>query len=435
MPSIIVVGAQWGDEGKGKIIDLLTSEAQHIVRAQGGNNAGHTIIVDQQEYKLHLTPSGILHPKTQCYIGVGVVLDPKVLLSELQELKERGIQIQGRLWISPGAHVIFPFHQKLDQLMEERKGDLSIGTTGRGIGPCYADKANRIGIRVGELIRPEIFSKKLKTAMELKNQELTKLYDEEPMDFQSILEEYTAYADQLRPLVTDVESSIEEAILAGKNVLFEGAQGTLLDIDSGTYPFVTSSNTVAAGICVGAGIGPSLIDHVVGVIKSYTTRVGNGPLPTEVEKGYEFLDHQKAREFGTTTNRKRRIGWFDAVLARTAVRLNGFHSLAVTKLDILDSLEEIKICIGYEIEGKPYQHLPSLVEDLEQVTPIYEELKGWNQSTSDVTDYEELPREAKHYLSRISALCNVPISMVSLGPERGRTLILKQLFQREGMLV
>ena len=428
MPNVIVVGAQWGDEGKGKIIDLLTSEAQHIVRAQGGNNAGHTIMIGQEEYKLHLTPSGILHPHTQCYIGGGTVIDPEVLIKELQGLQGRTIQTQDRLWISPQSHVIFPYHKTLDLLLEKRKGSRSIGTTGKGIGPCYADKANRLGIRVGELIRPELFSKALQSILPLKNEEITKVYGGSPMTFEFIYEAYCRYADYLRPYVDDIGERLFQAMQAKANILFEGAQGTFLDIISGTYPFVTSSNTVAAGICVGAGIGPSHIDHTLGVIKAYTTRVGNGPFPTELSETEIFLDHLQAREFGTTTGRKRRIGWFDAILAKTAVRLNGLSSLAVTKLDILDKLDKINICTGYQLDGKHIDFLPSVAEDIARLKPVYKSFPGWQSSTTDITHYSRLPAQAKNYLKAIEEFCQIPISIISTGPERHRTMILNNPF-------
>jgi adenylosuccinate synthase len=432
MPSVIVVGAQWGDEGKGKIIDILTSKAQHIVRAQGGNNAGHTILIGKEEYKLHLIPSGILHPHTQCYIGAGTVLDPEVLIQEIESLESRGYNLKKRLWISPAAHVIFPYHKQIDLLLEKKKGERSIGTTGRGIGPCYADKANRLGIRMGELIRPDLFPKALQSLLNLKNEELKQLYSAEHLSYNSMLQQYTGYANFLNSYVASFEPIICEAIKNKEHVLFEGAQGTFLDITSGTYPFVTSSNTVAAGICVGAGIGPSYIDHTLGVVKAYTTRVGNGPLPSEVEDDQYFLDHDQAREYGTTTGRKRRIGWFDAVLVKTAICLNGLQSMALTKLDILDNLREIKICTGYHFHGKLQQHLPSIADDFALLEPVYETLPGWNTPTHQLTKYEDLPTNAKNYLKRIETLCGIPISLISVGPERENTIILKDLFSRIG---
>ena len=428
MPQVILIGAQWGDEGKGKIIDILTAQAKHVVRAQGGNNAGHTVIIDQEEYKLHLIPFRILHPHTHCYIGAGTVIDPEVLIQEIEALENRGIHIKGRLWISPSAHIIFPYHRTLDLLLEQKKGERSIGTTGRGIGPCYADKASRLGIRMGELIRPDIFGRVLKSVLYLKNEELTKLFGAEKMNYDDIYKKYSHYAETLKPFISDVEKMINQAIDNKENVLFEGAQGTFLDISLGTYPFVTSSNTIAGGICAGAGVGPTRIDHTIGVIKAYTTRVGNGPLPTEVQEEESFLDHHQAREYGTTTGRKRRIGWFDAVLARTAVQLNGIDSIALTKLDILDSIENIKICVGYQIHGMRLDHMPCLSEDLEKIVPIYETVPGWKTSTSHIENYNDLPENAKNYLMRIENLCGAPISMISIGPERERTIILKDVF-------
>lgn len=425
MPSVILVGAQWGDEGKGKIIDILTATAQHVVRPQGGNNAGHTIIVDDQEYKLHLIPSGILHQHTQCYLGAGTAIDPEVLLQEIDNLQSRGIPVKGRLWISPAAHIIFPYHRILDLALEQRKGERSIGTTGRGIGPCYADKANRLGIRMGDLIRPDIFPRILRSVLALKNEEIVKLYGGEKLSFDETFQQYTRLAEMLKPYVSNVEETINQALDNEENVLFEGAQGTFLDISLGTYPYVTSSNTISGGLCTGAGVGPSRIDHTIGIVKAYTTRVGNGPLPSEEEF---LLNHEMAREYGTTTGRKRRTGWFDAVLAKTAVRLNGLQSIALTKLDILDQLDTIKICVAYQFNGKRYDHILSNTEDLEKVLPIYETMPGWKTSTSDIEDYHQLPENAKNYLRKIEELCKVPISIISLGPERERTILLKDLF-------
>jgi len=432
MPSVIVVGAQWGDEGKGKIVDILTSKAKHVVRAQGGNNAGHTILVGTEEYKLHLIPSGILHPHTQCYIGAGTVLDPEVLIQEIQLLESRGHIMKGRLWISPAAHVIFPYHRQIDLLLEKKKGELSLGTTGRGIGPCYADKANRLGIRMGELIRSDLFPKALQIVLNLKNEELNKIYGADSIPYDAVLQQYSHYADTLKPYVASFEHGLCQAIKNNENVLFEGAQGTFLDLTSGTYPFVTSSNTVAGGICVGAGIGPSHIDHTLGVVKAYTTRVGHGPLPSEAASNEHFLDHRHAREYGTTTGRKRRIGWFDAVLVKTAICLNGLQSIALTKLDVLDGLEMIKLCVGYKVNGKLQHHVPSLAEDFACIEPIYESMPGWKSPAQGLTKYEALPENAKHYLKRIETLCGIPISIISVGAERDNTIILKDLFSGSG---
>jgi adenylosuccinate synthase len=435
MPSVIVVGTQWGDEGKGKIIDLLTDQAQHIIRAQGGNNAGHTIKIGEKEFKLHLVPSGILHPHTVCYIGAGTVIDPKVLIDEIDGLEKRGIKIEGRLWISPAAHVIFPYHCILDTLLENKKGERRIGTTGRGIGPCYVDKANRLGIRMGELTRKDLFPKLLNSVVALKNEELQKLYDHAPINIKELQEEYQTYAERLQRHVAPVEQMIHDAIENGENILFEGAQGTFLDSTLGTYPYVTSSSTLAGGIAVGSGVGPSHINHTLGVIKAYTTRVGNGPLPSEVRDENVFIEHKSAREFGTTTGRQRRVGWFDAVLARTAVNLNGLQSLALTKLDILDHLESINICIGYEIDGEILNSFPYLAEDLSKVTPIYESLPGWKCSTTTMESINDLPANAKRYIERIEELCKIPVSILSFGPERERTITIHNIFQCEGAQV
>jgi adenylosuccinate synthase len=433
MPSIAVVGIQWGDEGKGKIIDLLSEQADFIVRSQGGNNAGHTIVADGNEFRFHLVPSGILYPHTRCYIGGGTVIDPQVLLQEIKNLVEKGVNLDGRLFISPYAHVIFPYHRELDKLYEEQKGPHAIGTTGRGIGPCYADKALRIGIRIAELIRPDVFKQKLKLAIEVKNKEMELLFHKPIFDFSKIYSEYIDYANQLAPFIFDVEYFFGKVVQSKSTLLFEGAHGTFLDVNFGTYPFVTSSSTLAAGVCGGAGIGPTRLTHTLGVVKSYTTRVGNGPLPTTLSQNEEniFLDHAASREVGTTTGRKRRRGWFDAVLARCGVLLNGIDSLALTKLDVLDSLTEIKICIGYRFEGRKYDHLLPLSEDLEKVEPVYETLPGWKVSTKGITKLEELPKNARNYINKIEELCGVPISILSVGPERKETIFLRDFIQQK----
>ncbi len=432
MKSVIVVGMQWGDEGKGKVIDLLSEDADLIVRSQGGNNAGHTIMVGQDEYKFHLVPSGILYPHARCCIGGGTVIDPKVLLEEIDGLVKRRIDLKGRLFLSPYAHVIFPYHRLLDRLYEERKGSAAIGTTGRGIGPCYVDKAGRIGIRICELVRESALEKKLREVLALKNLEVQKIFNKEPIDFNAVFEEYAEYGRQLLPYVMDVEGIVAESLIQKKKVLFEGAHGTLLDINYGSYPFVTSSSTLSAGVAAGAGAGPSRIDHTVGVVKAYTTRVGGGPLPTAFDEQEQklFMDHVAAREIGTTTGRNRRMGWFDAPLVRFAARLNGADSLAIMKLDILDSLDSIKICTGYRFQGKLLQVPPPMVEDLEQVEPVYEELAGWKTSTREISSFDQLPPNAQRYLSRIQELIGAPICLVSLGPERHRTIFLHKFFSK-----
>lgn len=428
MPSIILVGTQWGDEGKGKISDTLSAKAQHIIRSQGGNNAGHTVIVEKEEYKLHLIPVGILHPHSQCYIGAGTVIDPKILLHEISHLEQRGISISGRLWISPRAHVIFPYHKICDFFLEKRKGNQSIGTTGRGIGPCYADKANRLGIRIQELMNPELFYDALKSNIELKNEELTKIFGEEPLSFEEIFKEYIGYGSSLAPYVADVEQQINDAIDRNENVLFEGAQGTYLDLTLGTYPFVTASSTVAGGICAGVGVGPKKIDHIIGVAKAFVTRVGNGPFPTELQEGETFPSHSQAREFGTTTGRKRRIGWFDAVLARDAIKMNSVDSLALTKLDVFDHLEQIKICTHYQIAGAEYHGFPHLYDNLQKIVPVYKVVPGWQKSTEFINRREDLPDNAKKYLDLIEELCEIPISILSVGPKREQTCFFQDLF-------
>lgn len=428
MPSIAVIGMQWGDEGKGKIIDLLSEIAHHIGRAQGGNNAGHTVIAKGQEYKFHLIPSGIVHPHAKCYVGGGTVMDPASFLSELDQLEKRGIQWKKRLFVSLYCHLVFPYHRTLDQLAEKKKGSSPVGTTGRGIGPCYADKINRCGIRLADLLSPH-FKEKLKTVLSLKNEELQKIYNHAPFDEEAIFKEYMTYGEHLSPIAAPVEEMLFEAAKNGDRILFEGAQGALLDITFGTYPFVTSSCTLSGGICSGLGIGPSKVEQVIGVAKAYTTRVGNGPFPTELkeEELALFPDHSTARETGTTTGRKRRIGWLDIFLLRHTLCLNGIDVLAITKLDILDHLDEIKICVGY----KHCKHFPATQEELSHAIPIYETHPGWKSSTRDICLYDDLPSQAKAYLRRIGELCGVPISIVSVGPERERTIWLDRFFEEK----
>lgn len=433
MAVIGIVGTLWGDEGKGKIVDVLTKDADVVVRAQGGNNAGHTILIGDQEHKLHLIPSGILHSHTCCYIGSGVVVDPAVLIEEINILKSYGIDLQDRLWISERAHVILPYHKLLDGLMEEGKGVAAVGTTKRGIGPAYADKAHRLGIRMGELIKPELLERSLRTALTVKNNELQKLYGIEPLDFDQLYDEYKSYGDILSPLVCATEVGINESIDAGENVLLEGAQGTFLDLNMGTYPFVTSSCTLAAGLCEGAGIGPTVVDEIVGITKAYATRVGNGPFPSAVSPEEMFLNHDESRELGTTTGRLRSIGWFDAVLISQAAMLNGIGSLAITKLDVLDKLEKIKICVAYEKDGHLLDELPFNVGDIDSITPVYEELDGWQEPTSHIENVDDLPVNARRYLQRIEELVGVPIGIVSVGPERTQTMMTMEYFQGESL--
>ena len=431
MPAVIVVGMQWGDEGKGKMIDLLSEQAKHVVRSQGGNNAGHTIAVRGQEYRFHLIPSGILYPHTHCYIGGGVVIDPEVLLKEIAGLEAKGIQVKGRLHISPYAHIVFSYHRQQDLLQEKKKGAAAIGTTGRGIGPCYTDRAARIGIRLCELADKNYLRTALQKTLPLKNEELRQLYQAEELDLNALLQEYTRYGEELSRYLFAVEEELPRALKRGDPVLFEGAHGTFLDVTFGTYPFVTSSSTLSAGICAGAGVGPTRIDHTLGVVKAYTTRVGNGPLPTALSLDEEklFLNHEQAREVGTTTGRKRRLGWFDAPLVRHSAYLNGVDSLAVTKLDVLDSLAEIKLCTGYQVGKEKLEHFPASTEKLQQVVPIYESHPGWRTSTKEAVSLEELPKNARKYLERLEELCETPISFISIGPERHQTLKVSDLFK------
>lgn len=430
MSSVIVVGIQWGDEGKGKVIDLLSEHADHVVRAQGGNNAGHTIKIKEEEFRFHLVPSGILYAKTHCYIAGGTVIDPGVLLSEIDSLENRGIKVAGRLSISPHAHLILPYHRELDRLYEIQKGAASIGTTGRGIGPCYADKALRIGLRMAELVNPEVFRPRLQEVLDLINQQYIKIFELPPLSYSSILEEYEQYALALAPYVIPFEQKLDQALKGGRYVLFEGAHGTLLDTTFGTYPFVTSSSTLSAGVLAGAGVGPTRVEETLGVVKAYTTRVGNGPFPTELTDVEQplFLDCAAAREVGTTTGRNRRMGWFDAPIVRYTIALNGVDALALMKLDVLDSLKEIKICTGYRLRGELLEAPPALVEEFALVEPIYETWPGWNENTSSVNRFADLPPNAQGYVKRLEALLGVPIVILSVGPEREKTVFIKKFF-------
>ncbi len=429
MANTVVVGAQWGDEGKGKIIDFLAKSADIIVRFQGGNNAGHTVVVDGEEFVFHLVPSGILHSKKICLIGNGVVIDPKALLEEMARLRRMGISVSENLRISEEAHLIFPYHRLLDRL-KERRGT-RIGTTGRGIGPCYVDKIARSGIRVADLLDKEIFRKKLKENVSEKNEIITKIYKEKPVRFSDICKEYLEYGKLLKRYACNTSLLLNQAIEKGKRILFEGAQGTLLDIDHGTYPFVTSSNATAGGACIGSGIGPTRIDRVIGVIKAYTTRVGEGPFPTEFPAALMEAIRRKGKEFGATTGRPRRCGWFDAVLSRHSVRVNGLDELIVTKLDVLDERKSVKICTAYRIGNKRHTEFPADIERLWECVPLYEEHPGWMKDTSTCRRFEELPIEAKRYLKRLSGLLGVPISLISVGSERTQTLRMQHKRKRK----
>jgi len=427
MSTVVLIGAQWGDEGKGKITDFLARQAEVVVRSQGGNNAGHTVVVDDKEYKLHLIPSGILYPEKLCVIGNGVVIDPKVLLEEIDYLAENGIQTDN-LRISSSAHVIMPYHKKLDELQEERRGNKKIGTTKRGIGPCYMDKIARTGIRIIDLINANDFKETLGSALQDKNYLFDKVYNTTGFELQEIYDEYMQYAERIRPYVTDTSVLINKAIDERRDVLFEGAQGTLLDIDHGTYPFVTSSYPTSGGACVGSGVGPTKIDSVLGVVKAYTTRVGEGPFPTELRNEMGDQIRNAGHEFGTTTGRPRRCGWLDAVILRYAARINGLTGIAVTKLDVLDGLKTLKICTAYKYQGEILNEFPCGLKVLERCEPVYEKLPGWQQDTSRIESYDDLPQSAKNYLQRLEELSGVKIDMVSVGPGRKQTMTINNIF-------
>lgn len=424
MANVIVIGAQWGDEGKGKITDLLSGSADMVVRYQGGVNAGHTIVVQGQTFKLHLIPSGILYPNTECVIGCGTVIDPQVLIKELEQLEQLNIST-ANLLISQTAHVTMPYHRMIDKASEEVRGNHKIGTTGRGIGPTYADKSERTGIRMLDLMDTDGLREQLERTINYKNTILEKLYNLPPLNPQDVIEEYLSYAERLRPFVVDTALKIYDAVLRRRNILFEGAQGTLLDLDHGTYPYVTSSNPVAGGACVGSGLGPTMIDRVIGVSKAYTTRVGEGPFPTELDDEIGELLGDRGAEFGTTTGRKRRCGWFDAVIGRYAVRINGMDCMALTKLDVLDELEEIKVCVAYDIDGERCDHFPTSARLFARCRPIYKTVPGWQVSTSHCRTLAELPIQALDYLKFLAELMEVPIAIVSLGASRDQTIIVE----------
>ncbi|KGO35623.1 MAG: adenylosuccinate synthase [Desulfoprunum sp.] len=430
MASVVVVGTQWGDEGKGKIVDLLTRYSDYIVRFQGGNNAGHTLVVDGRQFIFHLIPSGILYEDKICMIGNGVIVDPGVLLGEIDSLQQQGLAVTPkRLMISENAHLIMPYHSRLDQAREASMAK-KIGTTGRGIGPCYMDKVGRVGIKAGDLLDPDLFRDKLQAAIEEKNFLIAKRYGGEPVSFEAIYADFMRFGERLNPFVGNVSVELDRARKAGRNILFEGAQGTHLDIDHGTYPFVTSSNTVAGNACNGSGFGPAYIDAVVGIMKAYTTRVGEGPFPTELsdEVGREL--QAKGHEFGATTGRPRRCGWLDGIVVNDAVRLNGLTGIAVTKLDVLSGSPVLKIANGYDLEGKTFTTMPSNIRQAERVVPRYEEMPGWQKDISGVRQFEDLPSEAKDYIRRIEDFTGTPAVIVSVGPDRSETLLLKNPFEK-----
>lgn len=422
MSATVLVGAQWGDEGKGKIIDLLSSDSDMIVRFQGGNNAGHTVVIDDKEFILHLIPSGILHKGKICIIGNGVVVNPKALLTEIDTLIKKGINIDNRLFVSDLCHIIFPYHWKLDQLKEEKKGHGKIGTTKKGIGPCYADKVSRSGIRIADLLDDDIFRAKLKSNIEIKNEVLKKAFGFKGFSFEEVYSEYAGYREKIKKYTADTITIINNTLNKDKNALLEGAQGTFLDVDFGTYPYVTSSNTTAGGACIGCGISPSRINNVIGVVKAYTTRVGEGPFPTEFPEDLMEKIRNKGREFGATTGRPRRCGWFDAVLVKQSVMINDLKEIAVTKLDVLDGMDKIKICTGYKHNGKKLESIPSTTEVFSTVEPVYEEHPGWMCDTSDIRNYKKLPENAKKYLARISEIVKSKITIVSVGSRRDQTI-------------
>lgn len=422
MANIVLVGAQWGDEGKGKVIDYLTDKVDVVVRTQGGNNAGHTVVVGEKKYILRLIPSGILRKGKLCVIGNGVVIDPVSLWEEISELATHGVKINSKnLLISECAHLVFPYHKVIDEQREASKGSQKIGTTRRGIGPAYGDKIARIGIRVGDLLQPEVFSKKLEARVKDVNSQLREL-GLKPLRFKPLLHQYLEVGQKIRPLITNTVLTIHKAIAAGKEILFEGAQGTFLDVDHGTYPYVTSSNTTAGGACTGSGVPPNRIDRVVGAMKAYTTRVGEGPFPTEDAEVAELM-HSMGREYGAVTGRARRCGWFDAVATRYAQILNGIDELAVTNLDGLDALPRLKVCVAYKLDGKRIAVPPTCVRQLAKCIPVYEELAGWQQPTGGTQSYDELPPAAGAYLQRICDLTGAKLKLVGVGQSRAQTIL------------
>lgn len=428
MSAFIVLGAQWGDEGKGKMTDYLAEEANVVVRFQGGNNAGHTVVVGDKEYKLHLIPSGILYEDKLNVIGNGVVVDPKALFEEIDYLEGVGVKVTPeKLIISDRAHLIMPYHKVLDRLKEKARGKNDIGTTGKGIGPCYTDKFERCGIRMCDLMHEDVFTEKLKENIEMKNAYITKVLGGEALNFDEILKEYLEFGKKLKPFIQDTSVRVYDDIKADKTVLFEGAQGMLLDIDYGTYPYVTSSNTTAGGVANGVGIGPNMITNAVGITKAYTTRVGKGPFPTELMNETGDWIREKGHEFGVTTGRARRCGWLDLVIVKTACRVSGLTSLAITKIDTLAGLEKIKVCVGYKFDGKVIDYFPASLEDLAKCEPVYEEFDGWGDEVADARSYDELPENAKKYLKRIEEFTGTDISIVSVGPKRDQTMRVKEL--------
>src|SRR3990167_382423 len=421
----VVVGAQWGDEGKGKIVDVLSEKADVIARYHGGPNAGHTVVLEQDKFVLHLIPSGILRPAKVCIVGHGVVVDPEALLEEIAALENKNIKVKGNLFASKKAHLIMPYHKIIDQRSEQLRGNQMIGTTGRGIGPAYTDKVARLGIRLADLLDSNLFKEKLLVNLQEKNFLLKNFYGLPDLSFDTVYAQYMSYGERLKDYITDTDALMKEALGQGRSILIEGAQGTMLDVDHGTYPFVTSSSSSVGGVCTGLGIAPSRIDEVIGVAKAYTTRVGSGPFPTELtnDSGQKLRD--RGNEYGATTGRPRRCGWFDAVVVRHAVWVNGIKKLAITKLDVLDQFDKIFICTGYRYKGEMFRDMPCETEVLEKLTPVYKELEGWRQNTAGLTSYEHLPLKAKNYLKRLSDEVEANISLISTGPQRTQTIFLK----------
>lgn len=428
MSNVVIVGAQWGDEGKGKIVDYLSEKADVIARYQGGNNAGHTVVVNNEKFILHLIPSGILHKGKICIIGNGVVVDPASLIEEIKKLKKRGVKVDRNLLLSKNAHLIMPYHRAIDKESERCRGKKNIGTTGRGIGPAYADKMARRGIKVADLLYPQTLKEKLKSNLPDINFLLEKCYRVAGFKLEDIYREYRGYARKLSAYIADTDIFINNMISQNKKVLFEGAQGTLLDVDHGTYPYVTSSSPIAGGVCTGIGVGPTKISKVLGVVKAYTTRVGSGPLPTEIKDSLGEEIREKGGEYGATTGRPRRCGWLDIVVLRHSVRVNGFTGIAITKLDVLDGLKIIKICTSYKYSGKIYREFPKEIGIVENCVPIYEEMKGWSSNTVGIADIGNLPRAAKAYIRRIESLLSVEIHLISTGQRRDEIIQIKNLF-------
>lgn len=427
--NVVVIGTQWGDEGKGKIVDWLTDDVDAVVRFQGGHNAGHTLVVNGHKTVLRLIPSGILHPHVHCYIGSGVVVSPAALFQEIDELQAAGVEVASRLTIAPTCPLILPYHIALDQAREAARGDKKIGTTGRGIGPAYEDKVARRAIRMIDIFRTDTLPEKLRAVLALYNVQLKNLYGAEEIDADAVFEEISAFAERLRPLIGDVSQTLYRLNREGKRLLFEGAQGTLLDIDAGTYPFVTSSNCIAGAAAAGAGIAPQMLDYVLGIVKAYTTRVGSGPFPTELFDDIGRGLAERGNEFGSVTGRARRCGWFDAAALKRSIQINGVSGLCVTKLDVMDGLPEIKICTGYRLHGTTTDILPFGADEVAACEPVYETLPGWTESTVGLTDYAQLPANARRYLERISAITGAPVAMISTGPDRRETILLEHPFR------